>query len=237
MAQTADASPFLATGDNGEATWLSTVYVESTSPCPPSKRVKVSDVHAKLEQRYNKKYSNAYVSELIHQAFPNATIKICGKSRTKHLFGVLPINEGGQFESGAALTESSAELKQLLELERGEKSRLHQEIALLQARVKELEVTSSTQLSLQVEKFMSQKSSLTVCGPDTYEHFQKFSIDGVIHELREQIPEMYSFFMELGNVNRSLQEERSTSLHECKAVSSLCTLLNARCAKVKGLQL
>ena len=133
--------------------------------------------------------------------------------------------------------ESPAELKTLLESERDETCRLRREVSLLQARVRELELTTSMQLSLQVDKFITQKSSFTVCGPDTYEHFQKFSIDSVIHELREKVPDVYAFFMELGNVNRVVQKEGSTSLQECKAIVSLCSILNARCVNVKGLQL
>ena len=80
---------------------------------------------------------------------------------------------------------------------------------------------------------MSQRCQ-TVCGPDTYEHFCQFSLDAVISELKEQVPDIYDLFMKLANV-QSPSGENSTK--EVKAISALCSVLNARSSRVKGMQL
>ena len=83
-----------------------------------------------------------------------------------------------------------------------------------------------------------QQSCLTVCGPNTYTNFQSFSINGAIQELREQVPDIHELFMQLGDVHRNLDmNDTTTPVEEMKAVSSLCTLLNARSSRVKGIQL
>ena len=76
--------------------------------------------------------------------------------------------------------------------------------------------------------------SLNACGPDTYEHFCKFSVNQLVEELKNAIPDVYALFMNLGDVNRNVQDDGTTSLNEVKVVSALCTLLNAR---TNGLQL
>lgn len=82
----------------------------------------------------------------------------------------------------------------------------------------------------------NNESSLTACGPDTYEHFEGFSVDG-IHELREQVPDIFAFFMQLADVERHVKLHPDvTSVQERKAIIALCTILNARCGEVKGLQ-
>ena len=108
-------------------------------------------------------------------------------------------------------------------------------IMLLESRVKELEKTSPVTLTQQADQL--QHSSLILCGPDTPDHFQNFSIDGVIQELQEQAPDMYKFFMQLCDVQRNVSPDSSISIKEIKGVTSLCTVLNARSNRVKGLQL
>ena len=89
----------------------------------------------------------------------------------------------------------------------------------------------------------NNESSLTACGPDTYEHFEGFSVDG-IHELREQVPDIFAFFMQLADVERHVKlhpdvtsvQERKAIIALCTILNALCTILNARCGEVKGLQ-
>ena len=52
------------------------------------------------------------------------------------------------------------------------------------------------------------------------------------------MPDIYALFMKLGAVERLHKQSADVTLvQEQKAVSALCTILNARCGKVKGLQL
>ena len=89
----------------------------------------------------------------------------------------------------------------------------------------------------QADTFSDKSMSLTACGPDTYEHFCKFSVNQLVEELKNAIPDVYALFMNLGDINRNVQDDGTTSLNEVKVVSALCTLLNARTNRFKGLQL
>ena len=131
--------------------------------------------------------------------------------------------------------ESSVpQLIELLQSEWAETLKLKQKIALLEARVQELERNTPVFLGQQADMLVDKRSLLTVCG---CEHFCDFSIDSVICELRRHVQDVYAPFMHLGDVERNMHAGEATSLPERKAVSALCTLLNAQCSRVKGMQL
>ena len=68
-------------------------------PCP--KKIKMSDLHKQLEEQYSPEKITQYAaSQIVRKAFPNAESKIAGKSRTKHIFGIAPVED--------AILESSA---------------------------------------------------------------------------------------------------------------------------------
>ena len=69
-------------------------------------------------------------------------------------------------------------------------------------------------------------------GPDTVERFEQFSMSAVISELQSDCPELYK----LGSTQRNARDGARPD-EELKAVMALCTLLNARSARTKGLQL
>ncbi len=75
-------------------------------------------------------------------------------------------------------------------------------------------------------------------GPDTVEHFEAFSIDSVMSELRAGMPDVYRLFATLGKTerNRAADQEGHTP-EEMKALMSACILLNAHSNRVKGVQL
>ena len=181
-------------------------------------------------------------SHIVRKAFPNAESKIAGKSRTKHIFGIAPV-ETATLERSASSTIQADGVSSciptpvavLLETEQFLNKQLMERIQLLEARVQELEKTSLVTLVQQADQL--QHGSLIVCGPDTPEHFQNFSIDGVIQELQEQAPNMYKLFMQLCDVHQNVPPDSSTSIKEIKGVTSLCTVLNARSNRVKGVQL
>lgn len=72
------------------------------------------------------------MADLIRRAFPNAQSKIAGKSRTKHVYGILPVSK----EVGSTSTQLSvAELTELLETERDNNQKLHGQMSLLEVRI------------------------------------------------------------------------------------------------------
>ena len=205
--------------------WLKSLYQEVPEGCPAAKRIKVSDIHKQVEERYAT-CSHNKVSELLHKAFPNAKTKIATKSRTMHVFGIEPVSEASS--SQHTITEMAA----LLESENRD---LQRKIQVIEARIQELERTSASSLAQQADAL--PHTSLTACSPDSYEHFHGFSIDGVICELKEQVPDIYTFITQLADVQWNVGPDEVSRTLELKAVTALCTLLNARCSKVKRIQL
>ncbi len=62
-------------------------------------------------------------------------------------------------------------------------------------------------------------------------------MDTVIEELKAHIPDLYSLFMSLGDVERNRKDDGSTPVEQTRAVTALCTLLKARFVRIKGVQL
>ena len=90
----------------------------------------------------------------------------------------------------------------------------------------------------QAEKAMSlaPKSSK---GPDSHERLSEFHIDTIISELSECSPDLYQFFRLVGDTARSSNKlaQSDLTVEEMKVMMSLCTILNARCNRFKGMQL
>ena len=145
------------------------------------------------------------------------------------MFGIEPVTEAYSSH------ESIAEVTDLLEAERAVNRELQAKIQHLEAKIYELERTSTASLVQQADE-LSHKCH-TVCGPDTYEHVSEFSLDTVIGELKEQVPDIYDFFMKLANVQRNIDSSGKSSTQEVKAISVLYTVFNARSRRVKGMQL
>lgn len=212
--------------------WLRSVYQEVPQDCPLAKRVKLSNVHVKFEEKYAK-CSHHKLAELLQKAFPNSESKVAGKTRTKHIFGIQPI-EPQPTEPPLTSELSITQLTEELRSERAQNVKLQEKIHCLEARIRELESTSPSYLTMQVDAL--PQSSLTASGPDSYEHFHEFTVEGMIHELQELVPDLYGLFMHLGDVSRTVGPD-AVSTQKLKAISALCTTMNARSSRVKGLQL
>ena len=77
---------------------------------------------------------------------------------------------------------------------------------------------------------------ILLCGPDTVEHFEQFSMSPVISELQSSCPEVYKLVQQLGSTQRNARDG-ALSYEELKDVMAIWTLLSTRSARVKGLQL
>ena len=71
--------------------WLRTQFSAAPTEGPASKKVKFSDVHQELETELEQKFSTNAVSQAIKGAFPLLYSKPAGKSRQKHVFGIVPL--------------------------------------------------------------------------------------------------------------------------------------------------
>ena len=75
-------------------------------------------------------------------------------------------------------------------------------------------------------------------GPNSIDHFNHFSLDEVIREMRTSAPDVISLLstLKIGRSDRH-DDQHTRLLTQLRVMSSLCTLLKGRSIKVLGLQL
>lgn len=110
------------------------------------------------------------------------------------------------------------------------------EIQRLRERVHELEKISSTALCHQADKIIKHTSVITQ-GPNSLEGFHQMDLDQIVTELRTHAPDLYYLCMTLGDTKRNTNKDDEVTTEDIKAISSMCSLLNACSSKIKGLQL
>ena len=130
------------------------------------------------------------------------------------------------------------ELMLELQLERERRATLELELDTLKKRVEGgSNSVAEYHDHLQSEmNFVVSSRQMIRCGPDTVEHFENFSMSSVIAELQASCPEVYSLVQRLGSTQRNARDGALPG-EELKAVMAICTLLNARSVRVKGVQL
>ena len=174
--------------------------------------MKFSDVFDELQANFTSKKFTAYdVSKYMHEAFPNTVSKPCGKAR--HFIGLERIAS-----SSSELTPS--------------RSNLLEQIKQLQREVQKLKRTSEQVLCSQTDAVIQHKSAVTQ-GPISLEAFHQLDFQSVITELQIQAPDLYALFMSLGDVKRNTDEKDEVTIEQTKAISSMCSLLNARSARMQ----
>ena len=235
-----------------ESTWLKSEY---TSDCPPSKRTKFSEVSAELHSHFpKKKYSSLEVSRLIRDTFPGTESKACGKSRQKHILGLERITTSSQPGSNAQCSSSETiepehtashtlDYSDLLIENQQLKARVigYSDLLIenqrLKTRLQELEKTSPTSLCHQADAIIHHKSPVTQ-GPSSLDSFHELDLASIIAELKFRAPDLYHLYVVLGDTQRNRQnEDVQVTTEEVKVVASMCSMLNARSARMKGLQL
>ena len=198
--------------------WLKTIFRE-TGDSPQPKRMKFSEMSDEIHHHFpQEKFSPYAISRIVHETFPNIESKFCGKARQKHLLGLERRSSAStSVEPDVSTTELQAEIDQL------------------KKQVAELEKKSDQVLCHQADEVICHASAVTQ-GPTSLEGFRQFDLDSIISELRFRAPDLYQLFMTLGDTQRH-QEEEEVTTENVKAVSALCSTLNARSARSKGLQL
>ena len=193
--------------------WLKTIFRE-TGDSPQPKFSEMSD-----EIFPQEKFSPYAISRIVHETFPNIESKVCGKARQKHLLGLERRSSAStSVEPDVSTTKLQAEIDQL------------------KKQVAELERKSDQVLCHQADEVIYHASAVTQ-GPTSLEGFRQFDLDSIISELRFRAPDLYQLFMTLGDTQRHQEEEEEVTTENVKAVSALCSTLNARSARSKGLQL
>ena len=78
--------------------------------------------------------------------------------------------------------------------------------------------------------------SIIMHGPDTLERLQSFTIDTELAELHTYAPDLLQLFETLGQTSRNIHGN-DLAVEQIKGFVSICTLLNARTHRAKGLEL
>ncbi len=138
----------------------------------------------------------------------------------------------------------TAQLLLQLQAERDRRLALEQQVVDLSSQVKQYEqVLPQYRNRLQSEIDAVALSTLSVLhGPDTEAHFHGFTMEGVVQDLKATCPQVYALVQEIARTQRNVPDDSSGDscmlpLAELKGVMSMCTLLNARSNRVKGIQL
>lgn len=223
-----------------EARWLKSVFKEVERESPPTKRVKFSEVASELQDWFpDKKYSPFSVSKLIREAFPHSESKACGRSRQRHILGIeriqTPSSEDYSMSEDCSTSEDCPMSHSANVTPKPSYSDLLVENQQLKDKIQQLEQVSANSLCHQADHFAHYKSVVTN-GPNSLDAFNNFSIDSVILELQSRAPDLYQLCMTIGDTARN-QVKNEVTVEQVKAVSAMCSLLNARSARVNGLQL
>ena len=105
---------------------------------------------------------------------------------------------------------------------------------MLQAKLVQGSTQYQKQLQSEIDGTMPLKQIL-LHGPDTVECFEEFSMQRVIGELQLNCPETYKLVQLIGSTERNAKE--GVPDEELKGVMALCTILNTRSARMKGVQM
>ena len=209
-------------------TWLKKRFREAPADGPGAKRIKFQKIHQSLSEGFpSVDFNSKMVSDLLSVAFPHTTRKQVGKSHLMHVFGIEEMQES---EQSSDLLQRITDLESDLTREREKNANLLERVRQLELQLKQYQRVFCDTLNSQLETVMNPHH-LVVHGPNTVEHFDQFSIDGVVSEFKQHAPRGYEVFQSLG---RSCDDDPN---REIKIITSLCTLIKSRSKKVLGIQL
>lgn len=229
-----------------QATWNSW-----RSP-PPNKRVKYSEVHERLHNRFD--VSAVHTTKILRTAFPLAEKKRSGREKHCYYTGITwkssPLSSlhcTTQSPSQSPTQPSSQPSTSLVpqsSLETPSVGELLERNRTLECQIRDLEekiesqqaVISHHQLQQEVA-FLVQSQGQVIHGPDTPEHFRSFSLEQVCNEVQCGAPMLYELMQTLGDTRRNVEDDGGMTVEEMKALMSCCILLNARSRNVNVIQL
>lgn len=207
--------------------------------------------------------TSMFLSRLIKEVFPNSDKKRRGKEKVCFVVGIEqksslpgtltsdPLSATSASDSVAVMSTSSSlsgilnsdphvsMLLLELQTEREKRAALEVEVGLLKRRLETVESAADYQHKLcsEVDGTVSAQNIL-LHGPDTVAHFHDFSMSSVVAELQASCPHIYSLMQRLGSTQRYVHvSDDALPDEELKGVMAICTLLNARSARIKGMQL
>lgn len=173
--------------------WLKRRY----SDAPPQKKVKFSQIHEELACQFpSTKFNSLTVSKMIRKAFPNAESRPFGRGHQRYFFG---LQELEQAHCSSTDDLSKEELRLKLEEERSRRTELELKLKVAEEKVHEMERTMFTSTSLERQLDTITTPCFKIYhGPDSVSHFDDFSIDSMISEVKQHAPDLLQLLSSLG---------------------------------------
>lgn len=209
--------------------WLKRRY----SDAPPQKKVKFSQIHEELACQFpSTKFNSLTVSKMIRKAFPNAESRPFGRGHQRYFFG---LQELEQAHCSSTDDLSKEELRLKLEEERSRRTELELKLKVAEEKVHEMERTMFTSTSLERQLDTITTPCFKIYhGPDSVSHFDDFSIDSMISEVKQHAPDLLQLLSSLGRAPTLMGQP---GVKDMETVGALCSLVKGRSEKVLGLQL
>ena len=195
--------------------------------------------HSEVLQLLQQKYPdiNQYdVRKVVTMGFPDAQ-----SERSTYILGIRPSHPSQPIATEASSVSLLA--SPVIQPISNEVTTVSTENTKLKERVLELEMKlqsfrqsliSMPVIQHQVEQLVSS-DSIIMHSPDTLVHLEYFIIDSVLAELHRCAPDILQLFETLGKTSRSIHDD--VAVEQIKGLVSICTLLNTRTQRTKGLQL
>lgn len=157
-----------------------------------------------------------------------------GKSNHRYVFG-LQEQPPPVIQSTSHNGPSYSDLVLMLESERMKNRDLEAKLKQKEDRVHELEMTtfSAAGLGHQLDRVTNPHFQI-YHGPDSIEHFDNFSVEHMISEVKQHAPDVLRLLSLLGR-SPSLTDE--PGVNDMRTVAALCSLVKGRSEKVLGIQL
>ena len=212
---------------------LKRLYREAPSSGPDAKKVKFSHMKDEVQRHCpSSSVSTQSLSRAISAQFPNTESKHLGTARHLYVLELDTICDGG--ETSISVTSTSDNSSEQIAI-------LQHQIHLLQKKVSELAQQQVSLISTQtLDTQMSQLLHPHHCifhGPNTVDHFNELSVDGIITELSTHAPDLYELFNVLGQTSRHDEADDLAQLSKLRVMTSMAALLKCRSVQVLGIQL
>lgn len=222
-------------------------FKEGPKSGPSMVWVRFSDVHQMILEAFPGNHtSSVEVAKLLRATFPSTESRRSTKGKKEMLYIGLERRCSGSTTSSVSSQDVTYSLPMDVQLrhERSKVQMLTAKVQQLQLELQSAQQVASQSSSPSLATVVMDEFSLLVSGsgmlcfgPDSLEHLESFSLAGVIRDVRETAPNLYSLLCDLGDTNRNAKDEVTTTHEEIKALTSLCTLANARSQRAKGVQL
>ena len=202
-------------------------FEEGQKEGPTQSQVEFSQMYEHIQKRYPE-LSRSHAVTCIRRAFPQAEPKRSTQRGHKTFYIGICWRHAGlsiQSDSVPKLTEDEHSLSAA----QGNFPQQHN------SRREEYNIVSEALLQEQIRTLLSH-GGLVVHGPDSLSNLEKFSINGVMEEVRHFAPDLLRLFDQLGDVHRNADGEDVTH-EQINAFVALSALLNACSRKCTGLQL